>query len=319
MSDNSGEVLVIGAGVCGLTTAVCLVEDGSSVRIWAREGPTRTTSMVASAMWGPSFLEPVAKTLAWSEASLRTFGELADDPGSGVRMAASLIVGGPPLHGPLPPQLRLVPDLRPCAPEQLPPAFASGFQATMPLIDMPVYLEYLSERFTSAGGTIEARTVASLEEATKASPRVVNCSGLGARELAGDITVRPVRGQHVIVSNPGLTDPFLEMSAQPEWTGIWPHPDRIVCGGSQEPDSWDLDEDEALSERILARCRAVEPRLDQAQVIDVMVGLRPVRPSIRVDAEHVRDGLLVHNYGHGGEGVSLSWGCAREAANLVSR
>jgi len=41
------------------------------------------------------------------------------------------------------------------------------------------------------------------------------------------------------------------------------------------------------------------------------VGLRPNRPAVRLEAEPLGDGRRVHCYGHGGMGVSLSWGCAR--------
>ncbi len=68
-----------------------------------------------------------------------------------------------------------------------------------------------------------------------------------------------------------------------------------------------------------ARVRALEPRLRDAKVIEVVTGLRPDRPSVRVEAERLGAAWCVHNYGHGGNGVSLSWGCAREVVELAGR
>ncbi|MGH3436564.1 MAG: FAD-dependent oxidoreductase, partial [Sciscionella sp.] len=89
--------------------------------------------------------------------------------------------------------------------------------------------------------------------------------------------------------------------------------------GISVPDSWDTTPDPALAARIVARCRTVEPRLAAAEVIETVVGLRPDRPAVRVEAESLGAAWSVHNYGHGGSGVSLSWGCAREAAELALR
>lgn len=310
-------VLVVGAGVSGLTTAVCLAEAGRQVLVRAAEPPRRTTSMIAGAMWGPSFLEPMARTSVWTRRSLQDFRELADDPASGVRMAPSLVVGDLPPATDLPPQLAVVPDLRPCPTDELPPGFRAGARGTAPLVDMPRYLTYLESRLAAAGGQIEIRRLRSLAEALDVAPVVVNCTGLGARDLVDDRTTRPVRGQHVVVRNPGLDELFMELGPGPERTSFFPHRDRVVCGGSFVPDSWDTTVDPALTERILARCSRVEPRLAEAEVLDVVVGLRPDRPAVRVEAEQLDGGLIVHNYGHGGSGVSLSWGCAREAAALA--
>ena len=65
--------------------------------------------------------------------------------------------------------------------------------------------------------------------------------------------------------------------------------------------------------RRLAAVRATEDR-----IIRQVVGLRPFRRSgFLVRAESQNEKLLIHNYGHGGGGVSLSWGTADLAAELA--
>lgn len=318
MSVNNDAVVVVGAGASGLTTALCLRELGRRVRVLAAEPPEATTSMVPGALWGPCFAEPVMKTAAWTEASLRDFQALAADAASGVRMAPTLSVGGPPADGPLPPQVKLIPELRPARPEELPDGYASGFRAMMPVVDMPRYLEYLTTRLAAAGTAVERRRVPSLAEAAAGASVVVNCAGLGARELAGDDSLIPDFGQHVVVENPGIDRVFIDLSGGPAGTVFVPHPDRVVCGGVNLTGRWDTAADPDVTDGILRRCRAVEPRLRDARVLDVLTGLRPSRPSVRVEAETIDGVRVVHNYGHAGHGVSLSWGCAREAATLAT-
>jgi D-amino-acid oxidase len=313
---QGSDVIVIGAGVSGLTTAICLAEAGSSVRVWATDPPQRTTSAVAGALWGPSFQEPAVKTLAWTAQSLQDFTELARDPETGVRLVTARIVGDLPTDAELPPQAALIPDLAPLHAARVPDGFSGGFRATMPLVDMPRYLHYLTRRLEAVGTRVENRTIQSLSEVVQVAPVVVNCTGLGARWLAGDETMRPVFGQHVVLTNPGVDELFLELSGAAEWTSIFPHPQRVVCGGISLPDRPDLTPDTDVAARILARCRRIEPRLEQAEVLETVTGLRPDRPAVRVEAVNLDGGRCVHNYGHGGSGVSLSWGCAREAAAL---
>jgi D-amino-acid oxidase len=317
VANDAEQVVVVGAGVSGLTTAVCLAEAGRSVRVWAAAMPQATTSVVAGAVWSPVFSEPVAKTLAWTEQSLRVFRELAKDPATGVRMASAMAVGELPSPGELPPQASLVPDLRPADPAEIPEGFHAGFHATVPLIDMPRYLVYLTERLATAGGEIETHPVRSLAEPADAAPTVVNCTGLGARDLAGDDTVRPVFGQHVVLTNPGLEQLFLELNAGSEWICYFPHPQRVVCGGIRIPGRWDTSPEPAVTDRILQRCRRIEPRLSDAEVIETITGLRPDRPAVRVEAESLGRARCIHNYGHGSSGVTLSWGCAQEVAQLA--
>lgn len=319
MANTAERVVVVGAGVSGLTTAVCLAEEGRPVRVWTADLPQATTSAVAGALWGPAFQGPVAKTLAWTEHSLRVFRELAQDPATGVRMAPALTVGELPATGDIPPQVKLIPDLQPADPIDVPEGFSAGFRATMPLIDMPRYLDYLTRRLAAAGGEIETHPVRSLTEAAEFAPIVVNCAGLGARELAHDDTLRPVFGQHVVLTNPGLDQLFMELSTGSEWTSYFPHPERVVCGGISIAGRWDRSPDPEVTDRILQRCRQVEPRLRAAKVIETVVGLRPDRPAVRVEAESLDGTHCVHNYGHGGSGVSLSWGCAREASQLAQQ
>jgi D-amino-acid oxidase len=115
-----------------------------------------------------------------------------------VRLAPAVVVGALPTGGEMPPRARIIPELRRCTDDELPPGFDSGFHSRMPLMDMPRYLDYLERRLVAAGGEVEQRRVRTLSEAVEAAPVVMNCTALGARELASDRTVTPVFGQHVI-------------------------------------------------------------------------------------------------------------------------
>jgi D-amino-acid oxidase len=101
-------------------------------------------------------------------------------------------------------------------------------------------------------------------------------------------------------------------------TYVVPRSNDCILGGTVEEGRESLEADESTTLEILARCRALEPRLEQAKLLGANVGLRPGRPEVRLEAEPFASGrLVVHNYGHGGAGVTLSWGCADEVCELV--
>src|SRR6185437_15672354 len=111
------QVVVIGAGVSGLTSALCLAEAGWQVRVWTALAPRQTTSVVAGAVWVPPRpATRAAQTLAWSAESLRVFRELADDPATGVQMAPALTVGELTGDDAMASAAELIPDLRPADP-----------------------------------------------------------------------------------------------------------------------------------------------------------------------------------------------------------
>ncbi|WP_142279365.1 FAD-dependent oxidoreductase [Mycobacterium arosiense] len=313
------QTVVVGAGVSGLTSAICLAEAGWPVRILAATTRKQTTSAVAGAVWlPPRPADRAAETLAWTEHSLGVFTDLAGDPDSGVQLAPALAVGELTATEAMSSAAALIPDLRPADPADVPEGSSTGFRATLPMIDMPHYLDYLTRRLASAGCEIEQHPVRTLDEAAEAAEIVVNCTGLAAGALTGDDTVQPLFGQHVVLTNPGLGQMFLQINSGPDWTCYFPHPQRVVCGGISIPGRWDTAADPDVTEHILQRCRRVEPRLNDAEVIEVITGLRPDRPSVRVEAEPLGRARCIHNYGHGGNGVTLSWGCARDVVSLAN-
>ena len=323
------DALVIGAGVAGLTTAICLAEAGWRVVIRAAEPPGRTTSAVAGAIWGPHLVEDSDRVAEWCADTLSTLSGLAGQPGAGVRLASGVMAIRAAETGPeLPTELATMGDgIRPCAAAGLPAGFAAGWRYTAPVVSMPVYLDYLLGRFRQAGGELRIGTVASLAEAAAgtAAPVLVNCAGSGAHDLVPDPAVVPYRGQVVVAENPGLTEFFIgQPDADHELVYVFPHDSRVVLGGTEVAGDWSAEPDPGTARRILGDCAAVDPRLASARIIEHRVGFRPARPQVRLEAEDAMaaDGgsqrLLVHNYGHGGAGVTLSWGCARAAARLIT-
>jgi len=298
-------VTVVGAGVVGLTCAVRLLEDGHRVDVLARDLPLETTSAVAAAVWYPYLAFPRERILDWSAASYGVFAGLADVAGTGVTMRAGTEVFRTPQEDPW--WRAAVSSLDKVAP---PPGYADAWTFLAPVVEMPLYLAWLAARVEELGGTITRLNLSALPTGPDV---VVNASALGSRLLAEDSSVTPVRGQVVLVEQIGVERWWLQ-SKDPA-TYVIPRSHDIVVGGTEEPGDWSRTPSPATAAAILARARGLVPELAGAAVLRHRVGLRPARPSVRVE----RVGDVVHCYGHGGAGVTLSWGTADEVATLVGQ
>jgi len=299
-------VIVVGAGVVGLSCAVRLLEAGHRVDVVARDLPRETTSAVAAAIWYPYHALPQDRVTAWAARSYEVFEGLAGEPAAGVRMVAGTEVLRAPEPDPW--WISAVPSLdRETA---LPDGYAAGWTFVTPLVEMPVYLEWLAGRVTSLGGTV---TRLSLHELPAGADAVVNCAGLGARLLGADPSVEPASGQVVYVEQFGLDRWWLDGGSPGGPTYVVPRSRDVVVGGTDVEGDWSRTPSPDVAAAILDRAARLVPGLAAARVIRHKVGLRPVRPSVRLE----RDGRVVHCYGHGGAGVTLSWGCAEEVAALV--
>ena len=294
---------MVGAGIVGLTCAVRLLEAGHRVDVVARDLPLETTSAVAAAIWYPYWALPQDRVTAWSRTAYDVLAELSADERSGVRM----LVGTEVLRTPQPdPWWRAaVPALQ--RETSLPAGYEDGWSFTAPVVDMPVHLRWLVARVEELGGTLTRMNLSALPAD---GSLVVNATGLGARHFGQDPSVHPVRGQVVVVDQVGLDRWVLDGS---EVTYVVPRTDEIVLGGTAEEGEWSRTPDPLVAEQVLARATALVPELAGARVRRHKVGLRPARPAVRLE----RVGDVVHCYGHGGAGVTTSWGCAADVVSLA--
>jgi D-amino-acid oxidase len=311
-------VIVVGAGVIGLTCAVRLREAGYDAHVLARDLPPETTSAVAAALWYPYRALPQDKVTRWAKTSYDVFAQVAaDHPAAGVRMrwGTELLREG----GGEPWWRAAVPDVE--AAPQVPEGYAGGWRLSVPVADTSSYLPWLVRRLEDLGGTLTRAWLPALPPAGI----VVNCTGLAAKALTDDETVHPVRGQVVQLEQVGLTEWLLEQSEELRpgrpLTYVVPREHDIVVGGTAQEDVYDPRPDPAVAAEILARARALLPVLTGAAVRGHRVGLRPARPEVRLESVRHPDGSeggIVHCYGHGGAGVTLSWGCADDVVTEVA-
>jgi D-amino-acid oxidase len=307
-------VIVVGAGVIGLSSALRLAEQGHDVAVLARDLPPETTSAVAAALWHPYRAFPRDAVTRWSASTYTELSRLAGEEagcGVAVRWGTELVRG--PVTTPW--WHDAVPRLDPLT--TVPDGYDGGWRLPVPVADMSVYLPWLAGRLTALGVTITRSWLPALP-APSPEVTVVNCSGLAARALAADDSVTPVRGQVVLVEQVGLEEWTLASSGATDLTYVVPREKVVVVGGTAQEGAYEPRPDAATADAILARARALVPELARATVVGHRVGLRPARPAVRLEAEHVSDGTVVHCYGHGGAGVTLSWGCADDVAALVA-
>lgn len=311
------KALVLGCGVSGLTCGVRLLEEGFKVRIAAYSLPPETTSNVAPAYWYPYKVNPQQKVLAWASRSYNRFMELSGVPGSGIHVSSLLKMFRDKVEDPF--WLSAVRFFRRAGRDELPPGYTDGFLVEVPRIETPVYIPYLMKLFVDMGGTIEKldSEIKSLDEIGGVG-LVVNCLGLGSREVCNDLNMYPIRGQIVKVKVEGLSTVVSVELGPDAPIYIVPRDEDCVLGGTAEDNDWSLDVNPRTTEAIIKKCEAIEPALAGAKIIGHKVGLRPGRTEVRLEAERLKDGAaVIHNYGHGGAGFTLSWGCAEDVARLA--
>lgn len=311
-------VIVLGAGVAGLTTAVSLLDAGCDVKVVADATVEATTSYLAAGVWFPTHVGPPDKVAVWGRRTAEVLAAQARDAVPGAVMRESLALYRQPPGRP--DWTASVARVREASAAELPAGYSCGLRFAAPQAEMPLYLPWLMQQVRDRGGEIAVQHVTGLADLAGAGvDALVNCPGLAARELAGDPSVYPVRGQIVRVTNPGLTLSVRDEFHPAGRAYVHPRSGDCILGGTLEEHRWDTEPDPATAEAIIARCTEIAPAVADAEVIEHLAGLRPGRPEVRLEesTQEGRGPRIVHNYGHGGAGITLSWGCAEHVARIL--
>lgn len=317
-SAKKENILVLGAGVSGLSTGILLLKEGYEVHIWAKDLPPHTTSNIAAAFWYPYLVNPKDKAAKWGGFTLEYLKENAlDDPDSGCvkRIVTELFekkVDEPWWHS-------AVESYRRPTQDELPDGYIDGYQTKAILMDTSKYMDWLVSQYTSLGGTFEQREVIDINQVFESCKTVINCTGLGSRSLFKDEQVYPVRGQIVLVKPNGSEQVVADNEGRNSMAVIIPRINDIVLGGTTQANNWNTEPDPADTEDILRKAKSISSDFDTVEIVGVKVGLRPARNEVRLEAEQFGENIVVHNYGHGGAGFTLSWGCANDVVRLVGK
>ncbi|KAK4873853.1 hypothetical protein RN001_013213 [Aquatica leii] len=322
-------VAIIGCGIIGLTTATVLQNEFKStmkITIFTEKLTPNTTSDIAAGLWGPySVLDTkLEKIQKWGKASHDYFLQLwksglADEAGITLQHVKALstsdvtdtadrdkIVFGfekIPSH-----------EIQKLG-AQHNKNYKVGYNYVTFTCEPQIHLPYLQKKFISNGGVIIVRKIDNIHELSDYD-LVINCTGLNAKELCNDDQVVPIRGQIAKVRAPWQ---FHSLFSDSNYT--IPNCNHVVVGGTTQLGDWETNPREIDTKNILSGVYNTIPSLQHGPILYHKVGLRPGRSQTRLELEmqKVREKQLpvVHNYGHGGAGVTFSYGCALDALELV--
>jgi len=345
-------IVVIGAGVAGLTTAMLLSRDRKhNIIVAAKHMPGDYDIEYASPWAGANYMPvsvrgtPAAK---WDSDTWAPLEDLAQNhPEAGVHFQeceiynrtidaksatadwfSELLSSSPWFKG-------VVPNFRNIPKDSLDASISSATAFTSVCINTSIYLPWLVSQCLANGVVFRRGTFAHILDATSSAiaPKVdliLNCTGLGASKLGGvaDASVVPARGQVVVVRN--------DAGKMMSFSGTDDGKDEAcyimtraagggtILGGCYQKGSWESQPDPNLAVRIMKRAVEACPALTAGKGIEALdvirhgVGLRPVREGgTRIEKEKIEGVWVVHNYGAGGAGYQSSYGCSQAAVRLV--
>jgi len=314
-------VVVVGAGVIGLTAAHALAEAGHEVTVLARERHPDVTSSVAGASFRPTMVstaDPFPWLLRLSRDEMRAWEASGLASRLGVRRATLVEASARPVPRGHLDVFAEVEVLNAAAGDAIPGGYPHAVRYRTWVFDVPIAMAALEDHLDELGVRIDHADLSSLGDPAVRALRpdvVVNATGIGALDLVGDDDLVPIRGQVVLV-NPMLAPADLAFSA--DGTYAYARRDSLLLGGTAEEGLWERVTDPDSVARILAVNDRVAPGVGQAAPLATAAGLRPFRRSgIRLQVEASDPVPVIHAYGHGGAGWTLAPGTARWVTDAV--
>jgi glycine/D-amino acid oxidase-like deaminating enzyme len=256
METGQRRFAVLGCGVMGLTTARLLQDRGFEATIYASELPPATTSNIAGGQWSPytvfdgdratsEFRVQFERAARWAN---RYYQSLVG-PTYGVRWIENYVVSDRPFPAPRADAIDdLYFDSQILGPGQHPFAAAHVRRFTTMLVEPSVFLGAVTRDFLLRGGRINVRHFRDREELRSLEePVIMNCTGLGSRELFGDTELLPIKGQLAIL----LPQPEVDYIVLGGSYYMFPRSDGIVLGGTHDQGDASVTVDPAVASRIV--------------------------------------------------------------------
>ena len=307
------KIAIIGAGICGISTAYLLSMQGYDITVIAAKFSPDITSNRAAAFWFPYHVRNDQRGNNWCRTSYDFYLQHCSKA-TGISII-QLIKAVKPHSGDEDSWLSFMPEgtCRTLPVSEIPKGYALAYEASVPLIETQIFLPWLYEQLTAAGAVFIREEVNNLDVLTNTYDLVINSSGLGARSLCNDETTIPVRGQ-VVLLEPGFPSHIFLDNQTPAY--IVPRKDATIVGGTYEENIYTEKTEQENLDDILARATSVFTGLENRKIIGSWAGLRPYRPAVRLEREPGKN--IIHNYGHGGSGYTLAFGCAAEVSTLAN-
>lgn len=307
-------IIIVGAGISGMSTAFLLNGYSHRITICAKAFSPFITSNKAAAFWFPYHIRNDKRGIGWCNTSYQYYQQFSTQPETGISMQqlTKVLRSGVTDEGPawidfMPPGIcRSMPE------EGLPPGIARAYDITVPLIETQIFLPWLQQELLQQGVAFIEKEIYNLNELATQYDVVINCTGLGAKKLCNDDEVIPVRGQVVLLQPMQGMPIYLDNES---CLYIVPRKDAVIIGGTYEVGiNSELTEALTIS-RILENAYRVMPELKNSKVTGSWAGIRPCRAEVRVEKEAGKK--IIHNYGHGGSGFTLAFGCAQTVRDLL--
>lgn len=312
-------IAVVGQGVAGLTCAARLLDKNYNITLFSKDSFKHTNSMAAGAYWWPHKAYPKEKISRWALETYQYYSTLCSISKTGIQFRKHLRFCIDPDENAY--ALRLVEDWQDIDSSDYGIACHYAFMAKLPVVDVPVYMSYLRHSLEVSDVQFIQQELKSPQELFPEFDLVINCTGVDARHFVGDKSVFPIGGQLVRISQPeGLKQSTRLYQQSTEATLILPRTNDVVLGGTARNNDWNRTPDPRDTHDIFQRCSELVPEIKTSKVLGSTVGLRPGRHEVRLEQEEsVKGQPVIHNYGHGGSGYTIAWGCAGDVCKLAEQ